>query len=290
MITIQHVSKYFGAVQALVNVTLDIPAGEVVGVLGPNGSGKTTLFRLIAGLLYPDSGAIRPQGARWPAIGYKQERLLFPNHMRLADYMRLAARVANVPSPHIEAQVAQRLAQVRLAEMAQKRIKTCSKGMRQRLAVAQMLLGQPDLLILDEPTNGLDPTGQQEMRQIIGQLHQAGKTVLISSHQLAEITQVCTMLVILNNGRIHVQKRMDEIRAKPQYILIHTDRDAADLLPALQTLHPEIKVDGTAVTLPQPAIPLRREVIALLLSHDFDVVSVKQHPRSLADIYAEVVG
>ena len=290
MIKVQQVSKYFGAVKALDNVNLDIPAGEVVGILGPNGAGKTTLLRLIAGLIYPDTGSIQPtSSSRWPAIGYKQERLLFPNHMRLSAYLHLVAHAANVPADQVATAVNQSLAQVGLSDKAQARIKTCSKGMRQRLAVAQMLLGQPTLLILDEPTNGLDPSGQQEMQQLIHRLHQSGKTVLISSHQLPEIKQVCTRLVILNHGRIHLDKPIAQLDNVPSHIVIETDHDPIDLRTDLQALHPDIRIETTTITLPPTAVGLRRDVIALLLQHDFDVVHVAQHTTSLEDIYAEVV-
>ena len=190
MIEIRNVSKYFFSFKALDNVSLDLGKGEVVGLLGPNGAGKTTLFKLIAGLLHPDSGQIQPANGRWPAIGYKPDQLLFPDQLRVSDYLTMMAGLCNLPPDAQEKAVFDALVQVDLVSQANKRIGDCSKGMRQRLGFAQAMLGNPPLLLLDEPSNGLDPNGQAELQALIKKLHAAGKTILLSSHQLEEVTAV----------------------------------------------------------------------------------------------------
>lgn len=289
MIEIQNLTKSYQSLVALDNISLTIPRGEVVGLLGPNGAGKTTLFKLIAGILHPDAGEIRPSSPQWPAIAYKQERLLFPNRMRISEYLTMAAHIANVPPAQIPSTVTASLTQVGLRDTANKRISTCSKGMRQRLALAQTLLGNADLLLLDEPSNGLDPNGQGEIHQLIQQLQALGKTIIISSHQLPEVMKVCSMLVILNNGRIHYQKRMTEAFDTPRTVTIRTDRDATPLAADLLAIHSQINIQGDSIVLPPQAIASRRDVISLLLSHNYDILQVAQQSLSLSEIYAEVV-
>ncbi|GAB4272534.1 MAG: ABC transporter ATP-binding protein [Candidatus Promineifilaceae bacterium] len=289
MVDIRNVTKNFGAVRALNGISFAVPQGEVIGILGPNGAGKTTLFKIIAGLLQPDQGTVTPLRNQWPAIALKQERLLFPNHLTLHQYLTLTAHISNVPPLEIPRVVQSSLLQVGLAAEAHKRIRGCSKGMRQRLSLAQALIGSPDLLLLDEPTNGLDPNGQQEIQQLIKALHAQGKTILISSHQLAEVTQICTMLVILNNGRIHYQKSMSEALSVPKYVQINVDRDVSELAEQLHAIHEKIDINERQILIYGEAMPLRREIMTMLLQAGYDVVHVEQHTHSLADIYAEVI-
>lgn len=289
MIEIQNISKKFFNLKALNKVSLRIPQGEVVGLLGPNGAGKTTLFKLIAGLLHPDNGEIRPRGSRWPAIGYKPDRLLFPNKLRVSEYLTLMANLCGVPAHAQEKAVFDALVEVDLISQANKRIGDCSKGMRQRLGLAQAMMGNPHLLLLDEPSNGLDPTGQAEMQALIKKLHAAGKTIVLSSHQLEEVTAVCTQLVILNNGRVHFQNSMVEALTISPHTLIQADRDVAEIAHLIQAQHPDIYVQGSLIQLRGEAMQLRREILALLLRSQFDVTHVEQKHVTLAEIYARAV-
>jgi ABC-2 type transport system ATP-binding protein len=178
---------------------------------------------------------------------------------------------------------------VDLVSQANKRIEDCSKGMRQRLGFAQAMMGDPPLLLLDEPSNGLDPNGQAEMQAIIKNLHAAGKTILLSSHQLEEVTAVCTQLVILNNGQVHYQNSMVEALTISPHTLIQADRDLADIARIIQAQHPEIRVQGNTIQLRGQAIQLRREILALLLQSHYDVLHVEQKHVTLAEIYARAV-
>ncbi|GJM42861.1 MAG: ABC transporter [Ardenticatenaceae bacterium] len=289
MIEIQNVSKNFFSLRALNSVSLRIPQGEVVGLLGPNGAGKTTLFKLIAGLLHPDNGKIRALGGRWPAIGYKPDRLLFPNKLRVSEYLALVANLCGLPPNSQEKAVFDALVQVDLVSQANKRIGDCSKGMRQRLGLAQAIMGNPHLLLLDEPSNGLDPTGQAEMQALIKKLHDMGKTILLSSHQLEEVTAVCTQLVILNNGQIHFQNSMVEALTISPHTLIQADRDLAEIRQIIEAQHPEIQVRGNKIQLRGDAMQLRRDILALLLQSQYDLLHVEQKHVTLAEIYARAV-
>ncbi|WP_420644202.1 ABC transporter ATP-binding protein [Candidatus Leptofilum sp.] len=289
MIEIQNVSKNFFSLRALSSVSLRVPRGEVVGLLGPNGAGKTTLFKLIAGLLHPDSGKIRPTNGRWPAIGYKPDRLLFPQKLRVSEYLTMMSNLCGLPPESQEKAVFNALVQVDLVSQANKRIGECSKGMRQRLGLAQAMMGNPPLLLLDEPSNGLDPTGQADMQALIKKLHAAGKTILLSSHQLEEVTAVCTQLVILNNGQIHFQNSMVDALTISPHTLIQADRDLGEIAHIIQAQHPEIQVQGNQIQLRGQAMQLRREILALLLRSQYDVLHVEQKHVTLAEIYARAV-
>ncbi|MCA9972800.1 MAG: ABC transporter ATP-binding protein, partial [Anaerolineales bacterium] len=284
-----NLSKHFYSLTALDNVSLAIPHGEVLGLLGPNGAGKTTLLKIIAGLMQPDGGSLRPRRMGWPVIGYKPERLLFPNQLRVSQYLELIAGISNVSRAHSRQAVGRSLEQVGLLYAANKRIRDCSKGMRQRLALAQVLIGDPPLLLLDEPSNGLDPEGQAEILSVIQALHAAGKTIVLSSHHLHEVTQVCTQLVILNQGRIHYRNSMAEALAVRPHVLIQADRDLLSLRDLLTTLHPDIVVDGERLMLRNEAMALRRPVLAILLQYGYDVRHLEQKRITLAEIYAKAV-
>lgn len=291
MISIQNVTKQFYQFKAIDNVSFTVPKGEVVGLLGPNGAGKTTLFRLIAGLLQPDKGKIYPHAGAWPAIGYKTDRLLFPNHLRVKQYLKIVTELSGVPHSQTERVLTEALARVDLLAAANKKIGACSKGMRQRLGLAQALIGDPPLLLLDEPSNGLDPAGQDEMHRRIQELHAAGKTILLSSHQLQEVTQVCTHLIILNRGQIHYQSSMVDALTVSPHALIETDRPITSslLLAELYALHPGIQVEGSHIYLRDAAMRLRRDVLAMVLRTGYDVLHVEQKHITLAEIYAEAV-
>lgn len=289
MIEIRNVTKKYYTLTALKDVSLSIPVGEVVGFLGPNGAGKTTLFKLIAGILQPTAGRIYPTNGIWPTIGYKSERLLFPNRLRVRQYLERSAQICNVPKQKIPDVVQQSLAQVDLTSAANKRIKECSKGMRQRLAMAQILIGDPPLLLLDEPSNGLDPNGQQEIHACIRRLQGEGKTILMSSHHLAEVTNVCSQIVILNHGQIHYQNKMEEALAARSYIRIRVNMPIGSLTERLTAVHPQIEIADDVVYLRDDAMDKRRDVLVMLLEAGFDVVRVEHKRIALSEIYAEAV-
>lgn len=289
MVEITNVTKRFYSLTAIDKVSLKVPRGEVIGLLGPNGAGKTTLLKLIAGLLHPDSGRIRPTSTYWPAIGYKPERLLFPNRLRVGHYLEMMAGLSNVAQDDVEEAVFEALARVNLVEAAGKKIKDCSKGMRQRLGLAQVLIGDPPLLLLDEPVNGLDPEGQAQIHRCIQELQAGGKTILMSSHQLQDVTELCTYLVILKQGQVHYQNSMvDALTVRP-HTLIHADRDLAPLRESLQALHPDVQVEANTVILRNEAMDLRRQILTAVLQAGFDVVHVAQRNVTLAEVYAEAI-
>lgn len=291
MIEISGVTKRFQSLVAIDDLSLNINAGEVLGVLGPNGAGKTTLFRLITGSLNPDTGRIRSTGMRWPEIGYKTERLLFPGNMRVRQYLEKIAALSNLDGRATQREVHEGLISVGLLEAANKKISECSKGMRQRLALAQAMIGNPPLLLLDEPSNGLDPEGQDHICQLIKRLHHEGKTIVLASHQLSEVTQVCTHLVIINEGRIRFESSMVEALTEQPHATIKVDKDLSVIASLLTDLHPDLEIDSSnrEIVLNHDAIALRPQILSILLSAGYDITYLQQSRVTLAEVYAEVV-
>jgi len=289
VLDIENVTKRFHTLVAIDDLSLRIPEGEVLGVLGPNGAGKTTLFKLIAGFLHPDAGSIRASSPNWPTTGYKPERLLFPNRLRVRQYLEMVADLSNIPGGAAKKEVTSILEQVDLAYAAEKRIKDCSKGMRQRLGLAQAMIGKPQLLLLDEPSNGLDPEGQSDICRLIEKLHTSGLTIVLASHQLNEVTEVCTQLVILNQGSIHYENRMVDALAERPHTRLFVDRDVSKLRPLLLALNQNIEIERNEIVLSYDAMSMRPNVLRIVLAAGYDVTRIEQSRVSLAEIYAEAV-
>lgn len=198
---------------ALADFSLEIPAGEVVCLLGPNGSGKTTLIRLLAGFLSPHAGSLQVAGydvqrqgmqAR-QCIGYAPESAPMYRHMRVGEFLAFMARLRRVPAHRVSEAVARVAEQLALTDKLQAPIPTLSRGYRQRVCIAQALVHEPTLLILDEPSNGLDPRQIIEMRHLIRSL--AGRyTVLMSSHILSEVAKTADRVVVLLGGRLRGER------------------------------------------------------------------------------------
>ena len=291
MIEFRHVTKNYYSLTALRDVSLTIPKGEVLGLLGPNGAGKTTLIKLIAGILNPTAGEVVPGDGQttWPTIGYKPERLVFPGNLAVSQYLQMIAGLCTIPRGQMDTVVLESLARVNLLAAANKQIKSLSKGMRQRLGLAQALIGDPDLLLLDEPSSGLDPEGQEEIQTYIEELRAVGKTILMSTHQLPEVTRVCTYLVILKDGQVLYQNRMAEALTLQPHIAIQVDRPLDAARPLLSMVHPDIAIEGQEVVLRNESIAMRRQILSILINQGYDIVRVEQRRVTLAELYAEAV-
>jgi ABC-2 type transport system ATP-binding protein len=227
----QDLTKRFGARVAVDRVTLSVPRGCAFGFLGHNGAGKTTTIRMLLGLTRADGGAMHLRGLPVPArrgealsrVGAIVEEPRFHNHLTGRENLRV---VAAVRGPQTFARIGDALARVGLAERADERVSHYSQGMRQRLGVARCLLADPELLILDEPTNGLDPAGILEFRQMIRSLVGEGRTVFLSSHLLDEVEKACDAAAIIDAGRIVTVGPISELtRSARAEVLVDCDDD-----------------------------------------------------------------
>ena len=283
--------RYSTGVLAVNNLDLRVRAGEVYGFLGPNGAGKTTTLRLLSGLLHPTSGSAIVAGAMpgSPAslarMGAMVETPAFYPYLSGRDNLRVVARYAGVPTSRIEPV----LKLVDMTDRARHKFKTYSTGMKQRLGVAAALLKGPDLLILDEPTSGLDPQGTIEMRALIKELKQGGRTVLLSSHLLNEVELTCDRVGVIAKGKLVAEGTVDELRARSggSALLIRaTPLDQAQRL--VESLVPgQVRVDGDTLLLsvdPSQAASINRRLVA----DGVDVSELRVSEQSLEDVFLEL--
>ena len=204
MIAIEHINKSFGAQQVLKDINLEIPAGQVLGLLGPNGAGKSTLMKILIGLWKADSGSVSVPSR----IGYLPENNPLYEEMYVTEYLRFMAELTGIPGYRDTETLIEK---VGLTPERHKHIRELSKGYRQRVGLAQALLGDPELLILDEPTTGLDPNQLVEIRALIRSLGK-DRTVILSTHIMQEVREMCDRVVILDHGEIKADKPINEIQ------------------------------------------------------------------------------
>jgi ABC-2 type transport system ATP-binding protein len=243
MIKVDNLRKSYGEIQALRSVSFEIGAGEIVGLLGPNGAGKSTTIKILTGYMHPDSGTVnideydvlthtREVQSR---IGYLSENTpLYPN-LSVQSYLKLMAELREIPEAKHKAYISDAIYATGLANYRTRPIGTLSKGLRQRVGISQAILHKPKVIILDEPTIGLDPTQIVEIRQLIKRLS-AQSTILFSSHILAEVEAVCDRVVIIINGKVHADSRLADLSATTNTILVlqHAVDAVADRLSGLK--------------------------------------------------------
>ena len=219
MIDVQHVSHWFGSFQVLHDVSFHVPAGEIFGFIGPNGAGKTTTIRMMATLLEPHDGRVlvdgldvvdAPDEVR-KVIGFMPDSFGVYERITVDEYLEFFASAHGIGPVQRPRTIEAVIELTELGSIRSKLVQTLSKGMKQRLAIARTLLHDPKVLVLDEPANGLDPRARIEMRQLIEELRRLGKTILLSSHILTELSDMCTSVAILERGRLVAGGSVDSI-------------------------------------------------------------------------------
>src|SRR5438309_3310538 len=293
-------TKRFGQRVAVDNVELRVPRGSAFGYLGPNGAGKTTLIRMLLGLAQATAGTMsllgRPvpdeRAAALARVGAIVEEPRFHKHLTGRENLTVIA-AAREPEAHDRIDGA--LARVGLSQRADERVKRYSLGMRQRLGIARSLLADPELLILDEPTNGLDPAGIHEFRDMIRGLVAEGRTVLLSSHLLDEVEKICDAVAIVDHGGVVMQGSLAELKGDRQTILIGSSDGVR--VQALLAAHPAVRSagqtpEGIRVTL-RPDFPVAAEDAAadinrFLVEAGLAVHRVEPAPASLEERFLEL--
>lgn len=292
-VEIRNVAKRFGGVEAVRDVSFELPQGETIALVGHNGAGKTTLLKLMLGLIRPSSGSIRvlgedPAAGEFAArrhLGYLPENVSFNSALTgretLAFYARLKREGSGAVAPLLE--------RVGLSHAADRRVGTYSKGMRQRLGLAQALLGEPRILLLDEPTTGLDPALRQSFYEIIEELRGRGATVLLSSHALTELEERAGRVVIMNRGIKVADGSLDELRRiarLPTRIRLKvTASGFADVLNWLGPLGEWRRVNGQLLEI-DAAPDQKIEVLRRATAEGAPIEDVDVAPPTLDELYA----
>ena len=293
MITTHGLTKRFGAVLAVDDVDLDVREGDRYGFLGPNGSGKTTVVRMLLGLVYASSGTIEVLGAPvprrisavLPQIGVLIEAPAAYGH--LSGRANLALIDASGPGPqgprrNRRLRISDALDRVGLGSVDDRSVRKYSLGMRQRLGLAAALLRSPRLLVLDEPTNGLDPQGIREIRDLLAELNAAGTTVFLSSHQLAEVEQLCSRIGVLDRGKLVLQDDLSVLRGPTGRVLLRSP-DAGQVASLLDGQ--VIDRDGDRLIIADADAAI---VNAQLVGAGLRVTEIGPERRSLEDLVLSV--
>ena len=297
VLRLDNVSKKIGSRRIVDNLNMSIQKGEVYGFLGPNGAGKTTTIRMIVGLIKPSKGSVRILGH-----DVQQERRAALSHVGAIVenpevYSYLSGRknllhyacLAGISSTKINIRIREVVEQVKLTDRIDDKVKTYSLGMRQRLGFAQALLGNPQLLILDEPTNGLDPAGMREFRQLIRSIAETGIAVFVSSHLLSEIQQMCDRVAIIKEGRILTEQRVDDLlnqaAAESVTIKVNHEQAARAILEKQGWKVRRSEGKQLEVAIKQEQTPL---MIRLLVLNNIDLYSVEPNKESLEETFLEM--
>ncbi|MBC2643815.1 MULTISPECIES: ABC transporter ATP-binding protein [unclassified Rhodococcus (in: high G+C Gram-positive bacteria)] len=286
IVVTDRLTKRYGEHTAVDAVSLTVRAGEVYGFLGPNGAGKTTTLRMLTGLVRPSSGTATLFGhapgnhAVAARTGVLIEGPGFFPYLSGRDNLRVLSRYRRLPDDAVESA----LQRVGLRDRGQDRFRTYSLGMKQRLGVAAALLGEPDLLLLDEPTNGLDPAGMAEMRELIVELADSGHSVMLSSHMLSEVQEICDRVGVIARGELIAESTVAELRGGTSLLVRADPQERAATVLAELLGRDVVDTAGDALAL-AVSPDLAPKVARVLVDAGIDVHELSRRERSLEDVF-----
>lgn len=295
VISTKNLTKKYKKNTSVDGVDLQVSRGEIYGFLGPNGAGKTTTIRMLLGLIKPTKGTIEVFGQKLEnnrvqilqRVGSLVESPSYYGNLTGFENLETVRRLRDLP----ERRVNEVLEIVRLNKVSNRLAKEYSLGMKQRLGIAAALLSNPDLLVLDEPTNGLDPAGIQEIRELIKELpKQYGMTVLVSSHLLSEIDQMATQVGIITEGKMIFQDSIDKLRQKRRPLLKISVNDTQEANSVLENRGVGAKVQGDALWIPQTEPEFVSEINSILVHSGVSVYRLEEVKRTLEDIFLDLTG
>lgn len=299
-ITIENLTKTYGPQKAVDNISFEVKQGEILGFLGPNGAGKTTTMKMITSFLYPTSGEIivggnnvkTRAGAVRKLIGYLPEHNPLYMDMPVIDYLHYCAALQDVPKDKIPAQIRKMVVICGLDREKHKKISELSKGYRQRVGLAQAMIHDPQILILDEPTTGLDPNQIVEIRNLIKEIGQE-KTIILSTHILPEVEATCDRILIINRGRIVADGTAEALRQQSQGAEMLTvkveDGNEESVLAALSGIHSVETVKSLGQQRfevnSKPQLSSKREIFKCCVQNDWVLTEMVASEKKLEDIF-----
>ena len=297
--TVNLTKRYSGlwskqAVDAVKNLNLEVYRGEIFGFLGPNGAGKTTTIKVLLGIIYPTEGEayVLGQPAGDPKnhyrISYLPETPYFYDYMTGREILTFYAKLFGIAEPERSKRVNELLDRVGLSRAADQTLRTYSKGMLQRIGLAQCLINDPELLILDEPTAGLDPIAHIDIRDMILELRNQGKTLFISSHQLSDVERVCDRVAILKKGVMVQLGRIEELLAGG-HVEVIADKVPDGAVEPIRQLGGKVSLHDGRLIVEQPDNGSVDRVIDIVRAAGGHIVSVKPYRRTLEDLFVETI-
>jgi ABC-2 type transport system ATP-binding protein len=301
MIDVTGLTKWYGPIQALDDVTFHVDPGEVIGLLGPNGAGKTTMMKILTGYLQPDEGQAIVDGLDvltdtlevQRRIGYLPENAPLYPEMTVQSYLRMIAELRQVPTDEQQELLVEAVRATGLVDHLVRPIGQLSKGYRQRVGLAQAILHQPKLLILDEPTIGLDPTQIVGVRKLIQRLSERS-TVLLSTHILSEVEATCNRVIILLNGRVRADARLSELSATADVVLVLAEeapgaREALLTIPSVDAVDPVPVAEGQAYRIRgTDEADLRPAVYEMARDRGWALCELRRDVRTLETVFNEL--
>ena len=299
IISVEHVYKALGKRQILKDVTLAVRQGDIFGYLGPNGAGKTTTIRIILGLMAANSGKVTLLGQDVQVdkvrqkIGFVLEADGLYDNLTASENLLFYAKLYDIPQP--AQRVEKILKQVGLADRTKDKVATYSKGMRQRLALARAISPNPEVLVLDEPTAGVDPTGQIEIRQLmLDMINKEGKTILLSSHNLDEVQRICNRIALIHQGQIRLYGALEQFKrdmGQGGLVIETTGTVSSEILAELQKI-PEVSVreqKENNLILNVGKNVETSAIITLFAARGVKIEQVKRQEASLEEMYTAIV-
>ena len=291
-----HLRKAFGEQVAVQDLTLQVQQGEVFGFLGPNGAGKTTSVKMLLGLVVPTSGEGRLLGA---PIGDRAARAhmgFLPEHFRFHDwlngeeFLRLHGQLYRIPAERLRERIAELLDLVGLSPFRNKALRTYSKGMLQRIGLAQALLNEPKLVFLDEPTSGLDPVGRRLVRDIIHDLRAGGTTIFLNSHLLSEVEVTCDRVAFIKHGEVVRVSDLQSLVNGATRVTVRAGGLTPDIIAGLSQWGKDVRADGNQVMLTVSDESSLPDIHRYLVTRDAAVYAFTPERLTLEDLFIQIVG
>ncbi len=287
--------KVFGDKVAVRGLTLEVHRGEVFGFLGPNGAGKSTSIKMLLGLVKPTRGTAsllgKPIGDRVARqrVGFLPEHFRFYDWLTSTELLRAHGQLAGMREPELSAAIPRMLDLVGLTPHAGKQLRHYSKGMLQRIGLAQALIHQPDLIFLDEPTSGLDPVGRRLVRDLIRAQKERGATVFLNSHLLSEVEVTCDRVAFIRNGTVVETRSLNEFAEANQWAVARVGRMHDRLFPGLESWADSISLDGPRLRLRLKDAAHAPRVVQYLVEHNVDIYEFTVERQTLEDRFLEIV-
>ncbi|MCK9212284.1 MAG: ABC transporter ATP-binding protein [Ignavibacteriaceae bacterium] len=302
IIEIENLSKTFSTtfgkktVTALNDVTLSVEQGTIFGLLGQNGAGKTTLIKVLLGIVYPTAGTCRMFGEDFTnlhlkkRIGFLPENHKFPNYMTGKEVLTFFGKLSGLENLYLAKRIDEMLELVQMTKWSKSKIKTYSKGMMQRLGLAQAMLNNPDLLFLDEPTDGVDPIGRKEIRNVLLALKENGKTIFLNSHLLSEVELITDRVAILHKGKIIREGNVHELTKKKEEYKIVVDAELENILEgSIKEKYALQKISSSNYLIRIDENKTMNDFVDHLRSKGVSIKEMAQEKNSLEDVFISLV-